>query len=69
MKCAPEDIETIENAAALLDGEALMLLHSCAAAPAYENFGEDIGAKECYDAMKQSVAQLYALAGRMRACG
>ena len=60
------DIETIEAAAALLDGEALMLRHCSTHGPDHTDFGDDIAAEESYNEMQASVAALYALAERLK---
>ncbi len=60
------DIELVEHAAALLDGEALALRLCSTLPPEHNNWTGEEESKRYHDAMKNAAARLYALADRMR---
>ena len=60
------DIELIEHAAALLDGEALALRTCSTLPPDHDDWTGEEESKQFHDDMKNTVARLYALAERMR---
>ena len=60
------DIALIENAATIIDGNALALRISSTIPPFHMDWHGEDGDKAEYDNMKQTVAGLYALADRMR---
>lgn len=61
----PADIETIREAAAMLDGEALILRHGHCKPPEFTDWDGDIGAQESHDEMRSLVGRLYDVAERM----
>jgi hypothetical protein len=60
------DIETIEEAAAIIDGEALALRQSSTRGPNFDNWTGEDDALATYQHWKNIVEQLYAIAERMR---
>ena len=60
------DIDLIENAAAIIDGNALALRISSTIPPFHLDWRGEDGDKAEYDNMKQTIAGLYALVDRMR---
>ncbi len=60
------DIETIEEAAAIIDGEALALRQSSTRGPKFDNWTGEDDALATYQRWKKLVEQLYALAERIR---
>ena len=65
MNLTAADAETIKDAAALLDGEALILRHSHCKPPEFTDWDNDLGAKESHDEMKALVGNLYGIASRL----
>jgi len=65
-RAIPEDIDLVENAAAILDGEALALRVCSTLPPEHNDWSGEEEARRIHDSWKQTVAQLYALADRMK---
>lgn len=67
MKPTPADITIIENAAAIIDGEAHALRQSTTVPPQFIDWNGCAASKALHDRWLKAVADLYALAARMGA--
>jgi hypothetical protein len=63
---AAQDANLVENAAAIIDGEALALRVCNTLPPDHNDWSGEEESKRMYDNWKQTVAELYALADRLR---
>lgn len=66
MKPTPADIDLVEHAAAIIDGEALALRLCSTLPPDHHDWTGEETSREYHDAMKSCAVNLYALADRMR---